>query len=180
MRMALASTIFNRVLGHQHRGHLGQAHLGPDHVFAAAAADPMLAANPDAAVGCRRIDQQDIHRAWRPSRRRQRLHACPSIRKFRRAQRRNPPRAQIVANILRQFIVLRGLVTEPVASIFSSYHSSTRHDAHHNWVRSSQHLPAGLALPMRATARVRFYADEAAPTGVSFGSASSDSCCKSS
>jgi len=56
----------DRVLGHQHRGHLRQVHLRPDHVLPAAASHPVLRPDPDAPVGRGRIHQQDVDAAGRP------------------------------------------------------------------------------------------------------------------
>jgi hypothetical protein len=53
---------FDAEIGEQRR-HLRQVHLRPDHALARAPPHPVLAANPDAAIGRGRIDEQNVHGA---------------------------------------------------------------------------------------------------------------------
>ncbi len=75
------------VVGRQHRGQLRQVHLRPDHVLAAAPAHAVLAADPDAAIGRGRVDQQDVHAAGGPAR----------MRSASRRRRRRPGSARPAA-----------------------------------------------------------------------------------
>ena len=86
---------------------MGQTNLRPDHIFATAPPDTMLATNPDTAVGSGRVDQQDIHRAGRAGGGGQGLHTGAGIGKLRGAQRWNAARAQIVLNIRGQLHIDR-------------------------------------------------------------------------
>ena len=85
----------HRVVGQQDGGQLRQAHLRPDHVLAAAPAHAVLAADPDAAVGGRRVDEQDVHAARGPGARASAVcTGRAGVREARRGQRRDAPRSR--------------------------------------------------------------------------------------
>ncbi len=90
------------VLGQQNGGHLRHLHLRPDHVLAAAAANAMLAADPDRAVGRGRVDEQHLNSALDAVGGGERLHLGAGVGKVGCAYGRHAPAAQVLANLVAQ------------------------------------------------------------------------------
>ncbi len=108
MRSALASMILKNIDRVQQGSHLRQGDLRPDHVLAGAPANPVLGADPQAAIRGGRVDQQDIDclLGTRESAASSPAHDLVGVRKIGHAQRGDASRTFVfVAGVFNRSII---------------------------------------------------------------------------